>query len=64
MPLLTPQEYVAIRGVKCPFCCSDDLNGDDFNVDQGTCSQEISCLACGKGWHDIYQLTGYEESVD
>lgn len=56
---MTDEEYVGANGVLCPFCRSDNLRGDDITIEGGSCSQEIWCEDCGKGWWDAYELKGY-----
>ncbi len=61
------EKYVATGGKICPFCESDKVvnDGNIFFLDEGV-AQHIRCLNCGKGWRDIYRLTGilYEEYVN
>jgi len=51
-------EYIKNKGTKCPFCGSEDIEGDSFDVNEGKASQEMSCLDCEESWYDIYTLTG------
>lgn len=59
---MTQRRYRRTKGARCPFCGSSELEGGSFNVDSGSASQEMSCLACDKEWHDTYELTGYQEN--
>lgn len=51
-------KYVAHGGIHCPACLSGDIVGDSFDVNEGYCTQEMSCSACGATWTDEYELTG------
>jgi len=56
---LSEQEYVSSRGVRCPFCGAEDIEGDSrVEVDAGVATQEVHCNACGEDWEDVYQLIG------
>ena len=48
--------YIKNGGIKCPFCKSDDIVGDDISIDLEDASQEMGCLECEAAWHDIYKL--------
>lgn len=50
------QKYLNGLGVKCPYCGSEDIQGDSFEVDAGRLYQPVSCLSCGQRWHDGYSL--------
>ena len=51
-------KYLAHGGIHCPACLSEDIVGDSFNVEEGYCTQEMSCNACDATWTDEYELTG------
>lgn len=42
----------------CPFCGSDDIEGDRMEIMGTSAYQPIKCNKCGKKWDDIYKLTG------
>lgn len=58
---LTDEEYLE-QGV-CPWCRSDHIEpGVDLDYeDSDRARQVIECKDCGKTWHDLMQVTGYEE---
>ena len=56
--MFTSEEYVALDGIKCPFCGSIDISADEWNAEGS--SQAVHCDNCGKFWWDIYELKGYE----
>lgn len=66
---MSPEEYVAYGGIRCPFCMGVDLDsqgvelyegGGKRDVYQGGVSQEVGCDVCGKEWFDSYELKGWE----
>ena len=55
----TNEQYVKNNGSQCPVCGSEDVEGHAFDVQGPRATQERTCLECGAGWDDVYQLTGY-----
>ena len=53
-------KYVKNQGTRCPYCDSDQLDGEDMNWDIPLC-QSISCIDCGKSWQDVLTITGIVE---
>ena len=51
--------YVANGGQLCPFCGSENLTGEEINIDAGSAWQDIYCVDCSNEWRDTYALTGY-----
>jgi hypothetical protein len=50
----------------CPFCKSDEIRlAGDTKLESinDMVYQWIRCDTCETEWHDIYELTGYEEVV-
>lgn len=56
---LTSEQYVAIHGMRCPYCNSSRIEGDDTDFFEGSMTQEITCLSCHAEWYDRYTMTGY-----
>jgi len=50
------KQYVESDGVRCPFCGSDDIEGESITVDAGRVYQRVLCQVCGESWHDGYTL--------
>lgn len=57
---MSQQQYIKSKGVKCPFCGSEDISGEEVNIDGGSASQSVSCMECNASWNDHYHLGGYE----
>lgn len=51
-------KYVLDGGCECPFCGSTQIEGREVEVMAGSAFQEMSCLACGAEWDDVYHLVG------
>lgn len=59
---LTDEQYVKKAkkgGCCCPFCGSDNLDGEGVDVGKASATQEVTCQDCNASWYDEYQLTGY-----
>ena len=49
---------------QCPYCDSHSLDGGQFTVDGKVAFQSVTCLACHKGWEDVYVLSDIVEGGD
>ena len=56
---LTQKQYVAHKGIRCPWCHCTEIGGGRPIVDDDGITQDITCNGCGRVWQDIYKLTGY-----
>lgn len=54
--------YLQSGGTRCPSCGSHDITGESVEVNEGTATQEVSCLACEAEWVDMYRLVGFQEA--
>ena len=60
-----PGRYVQQRGVRCPFCGSDDLDTvGRLQSDAGYAWQGVECANCGGKWADSYTLSGLEVKTE
>jgi len=55
------KKYIKDGGGTCPYCGSSTLDGDSGEFGEN-CSQEVSCVDCGRQWIDLYTLTGIMEA--
>jgi transposase-like protein len=55
------KEYTDYGGIICPYCGSQDITGQDVEIDEGVASQEVDCSNCDKTWTDQYDLVGIRE---
>ena len=50
--------YIASGGHACPFCGSDDLIGDEIEIDDAReVCQHVDCHYCDASWTDVYALS-------
>jgi transposase-like protein len=53
------EAYYLEHSCSCPFCHSDNIEGQGFEYDIGNeTSQRVVCLACDRSWTEIYKLSG------
>ena len=58
-PALTQEQankYIADEATHCPFCGSDQVEGQSFDYEDGRIYHPIICTACGRSWQDGYTL--------
>ncbi len=55
----TKDRYVDHGGINCPYCGSDDIEGQGWEWDGQY--QNIECHKCHKCWRDCYSLVDIEE---
>jgi len=63
MPKLSDEQkrkYLSIGGVLCPYCGSDDIQGESMEINEGEAAQEVNCNDCDGQWYDIYALIRVE----
>ena len=60
MQQLQIDRYLACGGLRCPFCNSDQIEGDEWDADSGSATQEVGCKDCGESWLDVYKLMSIE----
>ncbi len=60
------QAYLESEGTRCPFCDSEELDGEPVTSAAFYDGYEsiVKCESCGKAWKDIYTLTDVEEIED
>jgi hypothetical protein len=56
----TDRQHCLDKGDRCPYCRSDEIEGDSVETGDGKAVQEMSCLVCDCKWEDIYMLVRYE----
>jgi transposase-like protein len=55
----TIAQHVKDHGAHCPFCSSDEIEGDGVEIDGGDAYQDVTCNDCGAEWSDRYQLASF-----
>ena len=56
---MSQTEYIKNGGSKCSFCGSEEIEGEPFEANGGTCNQDLICLDCDSRWSDEYVLKEY-----
>lgn len=51
------REYLKQKGVRCPFCKSDQIKTRPLEVEDGGIVCEVACDNCARVWRDYYTLT-------
>lgn len=49
-------KYLQQGGVNCPHCQSQDIEGQEVDINAGRAYQNCDCAACGATWTDVYML--------
>ena len=52
------KRYMDAGGGVCPYCFSEDITGEDIDIDGSRARQEVTCNVCDKSWHDFFKLVG------
>lgn len=63
-PNLTPDQvrrHLDGDSRRCPYCRSDQIEGDAVEIEDGTARQGVHCRACDRGWTYLYDLVGLAE---
>ncbi len=55
--------YLAARGVICPVCKSNRIEGEGFHCPAAVDEvwQWVHCLDCTAKWRDVYKLVAVED---
>ena len=48
--------YIKAKGLICPHCGADAIEGGFIEVQAGEAFQNMSCSQCRGKWQDIYHL--------
>ena len=48
--------YINAKGLICPHCGADSIEGGFIEVEAGEALQDMSCCQCRGKWQDIYHL--------
>lgn len=63
MTTKTQAEYLQSYG-QCPYCDSDEIEGDSVEIDGNAAYQQMSCKACERYWKDFYVLAYYLSDIE
>ena len=48
--------YIKAKGLICPYCRAESIEGGFIQVEAGEAFQDMSCSQCGNQWQDVYRL--------
>ena len=54
--MIDKKAYIRSKGLVCPFCKTESVQGGFIQVEAGKAFQEMNCLECENRWQDVYQL--------
>ena len=54
--MVDSKAHINARGVTCPYCGAESIDGGFIEVDAGKAFQEMRCTECEGIWQDVYQL--------
>ena len=54
--MIDKKAYIRSKGLVCPFCEAESVQGGFIQVEAGKAIQEMNCLECENRWQDVYQL--------
>ena len=54
--MIDTESYIKGKGLCCPFCGSESIQGGFIQVEAGEALQEMSCSQCEGKWQDLYRL--------
>jgi len=54
------EKYLKDADTICPFCESDQTEGDEIDQEANQVWQKIGCNNCGEEWTDVYILKRVE----
>jgi hypothetical protein len=54
--MIDKASYIKGKGLMCPFCKSQSIEGGFIEVQAGEAYQEMGCAECQKKWQDVYRL--------
>lgn len=58
------EKYLKNNGGFCPYCYSEDIEGDDMEFGEGYMDFRMGCTTCLGKWWDHYILDDVIEAVD
>jgi hypothetical protein len=56
---MTGEEFARHGGMKCPFCGSEDIEGDPPSADGPMATSDGRCNTCESAWKSKWRVVGY-----
>ena len=60
LAVMSTQQYAIKDGVRCPWCKSNEIEGGQFDVQEGVAFQPIHCHGCLREYTDVYRLVAFQ----
>ena len=60
--MIDAKAYIKSKGLNCPYCGAESIQGGFVQVEAGEASQEMSCTECEATWRDVYELVAVEQT--
>jgi len=54
--MIDKNAYIKSKGLICPFCKTESVQGGFIQVEAGKAYQKMDCLECDGRWKDVYRL--------
>jgi hypothetical protein len=54
--MIDKKDYIKGKGLTCPFCGADSIQGGFIQIENGRAFQEMGCPECEGTWQDVYKL--------
>ena len=54
--MIDKARYITTKGLVCPYCGSESIEGGFIEVIAGEAFQNMNCCQCRSKWQDIYHL--------
>jgi hypothetical protein len=54
--MIDKESYIKGKGLSCPFCEAESVQGGFIQIESGKALQEMGCTECEGAWQDVYEL--------
>ena len=54
--MIDKESYIKGKGLSCPFCEAESVQGGFIQIESGKAFQEMGCTECEGAWQDVYEL--------
>ncbi len=54
--MIDKESYIKCKGLSCPFCEAESVQGGFIQIEAGKAFQEMGCTECDETWQDVYEL--------
>ncbi len=54
--MIDNESYIKGKGLSCPFCEAESVQGGFIQIEAGKAFQEMGCTECEGAWQEVYEL--------